>query len=68
MLSCDRLLASSRSSDLVYAIDPKTLTWKWRVIDGYRILLIRAAGDRLLAASLYDGVVVEPPGRGDANE
>ncbi|MGA9060749.1 MAG: transcriptional regulator [Terracidiphilus sp.] len=60
-----RVLVSSRSSDQVYAIDPKTLTWDfWRT--GYAIVLIRAAGDRLVATSLDDGVLVgpqvEPPG------
>jgi len=57
----DKVLASSRHSDFVFFIDPGSLTWKWREIGGYRILLIRSAGDRLLAASLFDGVVVESP-------
>jgi photosystem II stability/assembly factor-like uncharacterized protein len=55
----DKLLVSSLNSDLVYFIDPVALTWKWREIGGFRILLIRSLVDRLLAASLYDGVVVE---------
>ena len=54
-----KVLVSSRSSDLVYAIDPKTLDWKWWQT-GYRLSAVRAAGDRLLAASLDDGVLVEP--------
>jgi hypothetical protein len=55
----DRVLASSRTSDQVYAIDPKTLGWKlWQT--GYRLALVRAAADRVVAASLYDGVLVEP--------
>jgi photosystem II stability/assembly factor-like uncharacterized protein len=53
------VLVSSRSSEQVYGIDPKTLRWKWWRT-GYRIALVRAAGERLLAASLYDGVLVEP--------
>ena len=56
-----KVLVSSRNSDFIYAIDPVALTWKWRVISGYRILLIRSASGRLLAASLYDGVLVESP-------
>jgi photosystem II stability/assembly factor-like uncharacterized protein len=54
-----RVVVSSRASDQIFAIDPKTLTWKWWQT-GYRIGLVRAAGKRLLAASLYDGVLVEP--------
>jgi len=54
-----RILISSRSSDQVYAIDPKTMTWNWWQT-GYQIVLIRAAGERLVAASLDDGVLVGP--------
>ncbi len=56
-----RVLASSQSSDQIYAIDPKSLEWKW-ARTGYRIYLARAAGERLLAASLDDGVLIEPQG------
>jgi hypothetical protein len=35
------------------------MTWKWWKT-GYRLNLVRAAGDRMVAASLYDGVLVEP--------
>jgi photosystem II stability/assembly factor-like uncharacterized protein len=54
-----RILVSSRSSDQVYSIDPKTLKWDWWQT-GYRIVLVRGAGDRLVAASLDDGVLVGP--------
>lgn len=58
-----RILVSSRSNEQVYSIDPKTMTWKlWET--GYRIVLIRAAGDRLVAASLNDGVLVGPEAAG----
>jgi hypothetical protein len=40
-------------------IDPQTLEWKWAQT-GYRIAHVRAAAERLLAASLFDGVLVEP--------
>ncbi len=60
----NKLLASSRDSDFVYIIDPVALTWKWREIRGFQISLIRPAGDRLMAASIYDGVVVETPAAG----
>jgi photosystem II stability/assembly factor-like uncharacterized protein len=54
-----KVLVSSRTSDQVYAIDPKTLKWKWAQT-GYAIELIRAAGERMVAASMYDGVLLEP--------
>jgi photosystem II stability/assembly factor-like uncharacterized protein len=54
-----RILVSSRSSDLVYAIDPTTMKWDWWKTS-YNIALIRAAGDRIIAASLDDGVIVGP--------
>jgi hypothetical protein len=57
------VLVSSRASDWIYAIDPKTLTWKWWQT-GYRIGLVRAAGKRMMAVSLYDGVLVEPQASG----
>jgi photosystem II stability/assembly factor-like uncharacterized protein len=58
-----KVLASSQASDFVYSIDPATLAWKW-TRSGWNIFLIRAAGERLVAASMYDGVVVEPPATG----
>jgi len=54
-----KLLASSRISQVVYAIDPKTLKWDWWQT-GYPIELIRSTGERLFAASLDDGVLVGP--------
>jgi photosystem II stability/assembly factor-like uncharacterized protein len=64
-----RILGSSRTSDQVYSIDPKSLVWKWAQT-GYKIALVRAAGERLLAASLYDGVLKEPEAmaKSEANE
>jgi photosystem II stability/assembly factor-like uncharacterized protein len=55
----NRVLVSSKTNDQIFSIDPKTMTWKWWHA-GFRIALIRPAGDRLVAASLDDGVLVEP--------
>jgi photosystem II stability/assembly factor-like uncharacterized protein len=54
-----RILACSRSSEQIYAIDPKSLSWKW-FHTGYNVALVRAAGGRIIAASVFDGVIVEP--------
>jgi photosystem II stability/assembly factor-like uncharacterized protein len=54
-----RILVSSRSNDQIFAIDPKTMTWQWWQT-GYQVALIRGAGERLVAASLDDGVLVGP--------
>jgi hypothetical protein len=54
-----RMLVSSRVSDQIFAIDPKTMTWDWWQT-GYPVALIRGAGERLVAASLDDGVLVSP--------
>ncbi len=53
------ILVSSRESDFIYAINAGTLDWKWRQT-GYKLLLVRPAGARLLAASVDDGVLMEP--------
>jgi photosystem II stability/assembly factor-like uncharacterized protein len=54
-----KLLVSSRGSDFVYAVDAKTLDWKWWQT-GYKLSAVRTMGGRLLAASLEDGVLLEP--------
>lgn len=57
----ERILVSSRKSDEIYAIDPKTLSWRyWRT--GYPLALVRAAGEGIVAASVDDGVLIEPEG------
>ena len=55
----NKVLVSSRASEFIYAIDPKTLSWRWWNT-GWKIALVRAAGSRLVAASLNDGVILEP--------
>jgi len=57
--STRRILVSSRTNGQIFAIDPKTMTWNWWQT-GFRVAQIRAAGGRLVAASLDDGVLVQP--------
>jgi hypothetical protein len=59
----NRVLVSSRSSDQVFSIDPKTMTWQWWQA-GYKIALIRWAGTGMVAASMDDGVLVAPAAAG----
>ncbi len=54
-----KVVVSSNLSDQVYAINPKTMTWTLYQT-GYNISQIRAAGRRLMAVSVADGVVAEP--------
>ncbi|MGB6192005.1 MAG: transcriptional regulator, partial [Terracidiphilus sp.] len=54
-----RVLVSSRGSDFVYAINSKTLDWKWWQT-GFRLSAVRTVRGRLLAASVDDGVLIEP--------
>ena len=54
-----KVLVSSRTSDQIFVIDAKTMNWKlWQT--GYNIALVRMAGERLVAASLFDGVLLQP--------
>jgi photosystem II stability/assembly factor-like uncharacterized protein len=60
----NRVLVSSRAADQVFMVNPKTLDWSWRQT-GYKVSAVRMAGDRLVAASLFDGVVVQPEATGN---
>jgi ligand-binding sensor domain-containing protein len=57
--SLGRILVSSRSSDQIFSIDPKSLEWKYAQT-GFRISRVRSVAGRLVAASLDDGVLLEP--------
>ena len=54
-----RVLVSSRENDWVFALDLSAQDWTWTRA-GWKVFLIRAAAGRLVAASQYDGVLVEP--------
>lgn len=54
-----RVLVSSRSSSIIFAVDASGSPWKyWQV--GWLVHQVLQQGDRLAAASLFDGVVLEP--------
>jgi len=55
----NRILASSRLTDEIYSIDPKTMTWEYQRT-GYTVALVRVAEDKLVVASTDDGVVIPP--------
>jgi len=54
-----RIIVTSGRSSMVFAIDENSRTWKWWDA-GWTIRSVRSLGGRLVAASLYDGVVVQP--------
>jgi photosystem II stability/assembly factor-like uncharacterized protein len=59
----NKVLVTSRQSDFVFAINPKTLGWKWWQT-GYRLSAVRSSDGRVLAASLDNGVLVQPHAAG----
>ena len=54
-----KMLATSRSSEVLYSIDPKTLAFSG-ISTGFRLFLARSAGGLRFAASLQDGVLMGP--------
>jgi photosystem II stability/assembly factor-like uncharacterized protein len=64
-----RVVITSRDSDLVFALNPDDKSWKWWDA-GWPVRMVHSMNGRLVGASLYDGVVVEPKpsGAGTAEE
>jgi len=54
-----RVIITSGNSTLVFAVDPQQKTWKWWDA-GWNVRMVHSVDGRLVGASLYDGVVVEP--------
>ena len=54
-----RLVITSWSSTWVMAVNESDKSWKWWDA-GWHVRGVRSNGGRLLAASLYNGVVVQP--------
>ena len=54
-----RVLVSSRTSTTIFGVDASGSPWKyWQA--GWRVHQVLQQGNRLVAASLFDGVVLEP--------
>jgi photosystem II stability/assembly factor-like uncharacterized protein len=54
-----RLMVTSANGTLMMAIDPVKKDWSWWDI-GWNVHTVHSSGGRLVAASLYDGVVLQP--------
>ncbi|HEY0794708.1 MAG TPA: transcriptional regulator [Acidisarcina sp.] len=60
-----RMLLTSWQSNLIFAIDTSDKTWKWWD-GGWNIHQVKWLDGRLIGASRFDGVVMQPGGVGDA--
>jgi photosystem II stability/assembly factor-like uncharacterized protein len=58
-----RLMVTSANGTLMMAIDPVKKDWKWWDI-GWNVHTVRSSGGRFVAASLFDGVVLQPKSSG----
>jgi photosystem II stability/assembly factor-like uncharacterized protein len=58
-----RLMVTSANGTLMMAIDPVKKDWKWWDI-GWNVHTVHSSAGRLVAASLFDGVVAQPKSSG----
>lgn len=58
-----RLMVTSANGTLMMAIDPVKKDWNWWDI-GWNVHTVHTSGGRMVAASLFDGVVLQPKGAG----
>jgi photosystem II stability/assembly factor-like uncharacterized protein len=54
------ILATSRDTGVVFQSEDQGLSWKRGPDTGYPLLQVRLAGDRLLGATPFDGLVTQP--------
>jgi photosystem II stability/assembly factor-like uncharacterized protein len=54
-----RLMVTSANGTLMMAIDPAKKDWHWWDV-GWNVHTVRTSGGRLVGASLFDGVVMQP--------
>jgi hypothetical protein len=59
-----RIMVTSANGTLMMAIDPVKKDWKWWDV-GWNVHTVRSSGGRLVAASLFDGVVLQPKSAAD---
>ena len=59
----NRLIATSANNTMMMAIDPVKKDLKWWDI-GWNVHTVHSSGGRLVAASLFDGVVLQPKSSG----
>lgn len=57
--SMRRVIVTSRESTVIFAIDPHDRTWKWWNA-GWNVHSVAWSGGRLMAASLFSGIVAQP--------
>jgi len=58
-----RLMVTSANGTLMMAIDPVKKDWQWWDV-GWKVHAVHSTGGRLVAASLFDGVVLQPKSSG----
>ncbi|MGC2499910.1 MAG: transcriptional regulator [Acidobacteriaceae bacterium] len=56
----DRLIVTSGEGTVIYAVDPHDGSWRWWNT-GWTVRAAASVDGRLAAASLYSGVVMQPP-------
>lgn len=61
-ISCERglILATSRDTGVVFQSEDQGLSWKRGPDTGYPLLQVKIAGDHLLGATPFDGLVTQP--------
>jgi photosystem II stability/assembly factor-like uncharacterized protein len=57
--SMSRMILTSRQSTVIFAIEPGDKTWKWWDA-GWPVRSVASVGGRLVAASMFSGVVAGP--------
>jgi photosystem II stability/assembly factor-like uncharacterized protein len=54
-----RIIVTSDESTVIFAVDPQSETWKWWNV-GWTVHQVAWTGRRMMAASLFSGVVAQP--------